>query len=164
MPSAIHALIDDWAQRGEMLERPLGEIHEAIRDFKVARDGGEVVGCGSLHIMGTDIAEIRSLAVREDQHGKGVGAAIVQACVAEGLEMGIERVFALTYQAGVLRAAGFRPRKRDGLPAEGLERVRALPLLHGLPGDRGRTGPSGRGRKHPGTEVMVAKQYLCPVV
>ncbi len=104
---AIHALIDDWARRGEMLERPLGEIHEAIRDFKVARDGGEVVGCGSLHIMGPDIAEIRSLAVREDQHGKGVGAAIVDACVDDGREMGIERVFALTYQPGFFERQGF---------------------------------------------------------
>jgi len=105
--NAIHALIDDWAQRGEMLERPLGEIHEAIRDFKIARDGGEVVGCGSLHIMGPDIAEIRSLAVREDQHGKGVGAALVDACVEEGRAMGIERVFALTYQPGFFERQQF---------------------------------------------------------
>ncbi len=104
---AIHALIDLWAQRGEMLERPLGEIHEAIRDFKVAREDGEVVGCGSLHIMGADLAEIRSLAVREDQHGKGVGAAVVEACVEEGRAMGIERVFALTYQPGFFERQGF---------------------------------------------------------
>ena len=104
---AIHALIDLWAQRGEMLERPLGEIHEAIRDFKVAREDGEVVGCGSLHIMGADLAEIRSLAVREDQHGKGVGAAVVEACIEEGRGMGIERVFALTYQPGFFERQGF---------------------------------------------------------
>lgn len=105
--NAIHALIDGWAQRGEMLERPLAEIHEAIRDFKVARDGGEVVGCGSLHIMGVDLAEVRSLAVREDQHGKGVGAAIVEACVEDGRAMGIERVFALTYRPGFFERQGF---------------------------------------------------------
>ena len=104
---AIHALIDGWAQRGEMLERPLGEIHEAIRDFKIAREGGEVVGCGSLHIMGEDLAEIRSLAVREDQHGKGVGGSIVEACIADGRAMGIERVFALTYQPGFFERQGF---------------------------------------------------------
>ena len=105
--NAIHALIDGWAQRGEMLERPLAEIHEAIRDFKVAREGGEVVGCGSLHIMGVDLAEVRSLAVREDQHGKGVGAAIVEACVEDGRAMGIERVFALTYRPGFFERQGF---------------------------------------------------------
>ncbi len=104
---AIHALIDAWAQRGEMLERPLAEIHEAIRDFKVAREGRAIVGCGSLHIMGSDLAEIRSLAVREDQHGKGVGAAIVEACVEDGRELGIERVFALTYQPGFFERQGF---------------------------------------------------------
>ncbi len=104
---AIHALIDAWAQQGEMLERPLAEIHEAIRDFKVARVGEEVVGCGSLHIMGPDLAEIRSLAVREDQHGKGVGAALVAACVADGHTMGIERVFALTYRPTFFERQGF---------------------------------------------------------
>ena len=139
---AIHALIDDWAQRGEMLERPLGEIHEAIRDFKVAREGDEVVGCGSLHIMGGDLAEIRSLAVREDQHGKGVGAAIVRECVEEGREMGIERVFALTYQPGFFERQGFVLANVMDFPSEGLERVRALPVLHGLPGDRGRARPA----------------------
>ena len=121
---AIHALIDVWAQQGEMLERPLGEIHEAIRDFKVAREGGEVVGCGSLHIMGSDLAEIRSLAVREDQHGKGVGGAIVDACVSEGRAMGIGAGVRAHLPPDVLRAAGVRARERDGLSPEGLERVR----------------------------------------
>ncbi len=104
---AIFALVDGWAQRGEMLERPLGEIHEAIRDFKVARLDGEVVGCGSLHIMGPDIAEIRSLAVGEAQQGRGAGAAIVEACVEEGRALGIERVFALTYRPGFFERQGF---------------------------------------------------------
>ncbi|HCV00617.1 MAG: GNAT family N-acetyltransferase [Dehalococcoidia bacterium] len=104
---AIYALIDHWAQRGEMLERPHGYIREAIGDFKVAREDGEIVACGSLHVMGSDLAEIRALAVREDQHGKGVGAAVVEACVEEGRGNGIERVFALTYQPGFFERQGF---------------------------------------------------------
>ena len=104
---AIFALVDLWAQRGEMLERPLGEIYEAIRDFKVARAGAEVAGCGALHVMGPDLAEIRSLAVAEAQQGRGVGAAIVEACVEEGRALGIERVFALTYRPGFFERQGF---------------------------------------------------------
>ena len=78
---AIHQLVTYWAEKGDMLHRPVTEIYEAIRDFKVARLDGEVVGCGSLHIMGADLAEVRSLAVSETVQGNGVGAAIVAACI-----------------------------------------------------------------------------------
>jgi amino-acid N-acetyltransferase len=91
-----------------MLHRPLGEIYEAIRDFKVARLGGEVIGCGSLHIMGPDLAEIRSLAVKEDAQLKGVGAAIVRRCLEEGRALGLDRIFALTYRPGFFEKQGFR--------------------------------------------------------
>ena len=105
---SIHALVTFWADRGDMLHRPISEIYEAIRDFKVARVGGRVVGCGSLHIMGADLAEIRSLAVAEDSQTKGVGAAIVGACLGDAREFGLERVFALTYKPGFFEKQGFR--------------------------------------------------------
>ena len=105
---AIHKLVTYWADKGDMLHRPINEIYEAIRDFKVARLDGEVVGCGSLHIMGQDLAEVRSLAVREDRQLKGVGADIVRACVAEGRQMSLDRVFALTYKPGFFERQGFR--------------------------------------------------------
>lgn len=104
----IHRLVTFWADRGDMLHRPIGEIFEAIRDFKVARLGGEVVGCGSLHIMGSDLAEVRSLAVAESVQGKGVGAAVVAACIDDARAFGLERVFALTYRPGFFEKVGFR--------------------------------------------------------
>ncbi len=105
---AIHKLITHWADKGDMLHRPINEIYEAIRDFKVARIDGEVVACGSLHIMGADLAEVRSLAVRENLQAKGIGAAIVEACVADARGFGLERVFALTYRPGFFEKQGFR--------------------------------------------------------
>ncbi len=105
---AIHSLVTFWADRGDMLHRPINEIYEAIRDFKVARLDGRVVGTGSLHIMGSDLAEVRSLAVAEDSQIKGVGAAIVAACVADARAFGLERVFALTYKPGFFEKQGFR--------------------------------------------------------
>lgn len=104
---AIHSLVTFWADRGDMLHRPIGEIYEAIRDFKVARVGEQIVGTGSLHIMGVDLAEVRSLAVAEDAQTKGVGAAIVAACVADARAFGLERVFALTYKPGFFEKQGF---------------------------------------------------------
>lgn len=105
---AIHELVTFWADRGDMLHRPIGEIYEAIRDFKVVRLNGAVAGCGSLHIMGEDLAEIRSLAVKEDVQAKGVGAAIVAACMGEAETFALERVFALTYKPGFFEKQGFR--------------------------------------------------------
>ena len=105
---AIHELVTFWANRGDMLHRPMGEIYEAIRDFKVARLDGSVVGCGSLHIMGADLAEVRSLAVAEEAQGNKVGAEIVAACVRDAHAFGLDRVFALTYRPGFFEKQGFR--------------------------------------------------------
>ncbi len=105
---AIHQLVTYWAEKGDMLHRPVTEIYEAIRDFKVARLDGELVGCGSLHIMGADLAEVRSLAVSESVQGKGVGAAIVAACIDDARALGLDRVFALTYRPGFFEKQGFR--------------------------------------------------------
>jgi amino-acid N-acetyltransferase len=104
---AIEALVGYWADKGEMLHRPIAEIYEAIRDFKVVRDGGRVIACGSLHIMGRDLAEVRSLAVAHDAQAKGVGAAIVAACIDDARHFGIDRVFALTYKPGFFEKQGF---------------------------------------------------------
>lgn len=105
---AIHDLVTFWADRGDMLHRSPGEIYELIRDFKVAKIDGEFVGCGSLHVLGSDLAEVRSLAVRDDVQARGVGTAVVQACVAEARTFGLERVFALTYKPGFFEKQGFR--------------------------------------------------------
>jgi amino-acid N-acetyltransferase len=105
---AIHELVTYWADRGDMLHRPVGEIYEAIRDFKVARIDGRLAGCGSLHIMGSDLAEVRSLAVSDDLQTKGIGAAIVAECVKDAEEFGLARVFALTYRPGFFEKQGFR--------------------------------------------------------
>ena len=104
----IHSLITHWADKGDMLHRPIAEIFEAIRDFKVARIDGRVAGCGSLRIMGADLAEVRSLAVSEDAQGAGVGAGIVAACVTDAYAFGLERVFALTYKPAFFEKQGFR--------------------------------------------------------
>lgn len=105
----IELLVNYWADRDQMLHRPINEIYESIRDFKVARDGDDrLLGCGSLHIMGPDLAEVRSLAVADEAQGLGVGAAIVAACIEDARMLGLERVFALTYRPGFFERQGFR--------------------------------------------------------
>jgi amino-acid N-acetyltransferase len=93
----IHKLINDYARNGEMLARPLSELYEDIRDFLIIREGDRVVACGALHVCWSDLAEIRSVAVANDRKGQGLGARLVETCLKEAEELGIQTVFCFTY-------------------------------------------------------------------
>src|ERR1044071_7064053 len=80
---SIHAIIEPYARRGVLLPRYFPELCENVRDFMVAEDGNHVIGCGALHLYGTHLAEIRSIAVRPESKGKGAGRLIVEALLAE---------------------------------------------------------------------------------
>jgi amino-acid N-acetyltransferase len=104
---SIHAVITYFADRGDMLHRPLNEVYENLRDFYVARVDGEFAGCVALHLWWANLAEIKSLAVREDRQLKGIGFRLVSACLDEARRLGIEQVFALTYKPGFFEKLGF---------------------------------------------------------
>jgi amino-acid N-acetyltransferase len=104
---AVHELINGFARKGEMLPRTMPEIYESLRDFSVVRDGRDVVACGALHIMWEDLAEVRSLAVREERQGRGLGALLVRAHLEESRDLGLKTVFALTYRPGFFERLGF---------------------------------------------------------
>jgi amino-acid N-acetyltransferase len=104
----MHWLINQFADKGEMLPRPMSELYENIRDFFVARDNnGEMVACVALHVIWGDLAEIKALAVAEGQQEQGIGAALLQACLDEAKELGIPRLFCLTYQPSFFEQFGF---------------------------------------------------------
>jgi amino-acid N-acetyltransferase len=100
-------LINYWAAQGQMLPRTLGETYENLRDFFVIHDEQGVVACGALHITWSDLAELKSLAVREDAQSGGFGSAIVRACIEEGRALGLSRLFALTYRPGFFERLGW---------------------------------------------------------
>ena len=112
----IHKLINGFAEKGQMLARPLSEIYESIRDFFVIRDAGEVVACAALHVSWSDLAEIRSVAVAEDKQKKGLGAKLVAACLKEAKELGIETVFCFTYQPEFFKRQKFVDVDKKELP------------------------------------------------
>jgi len=114
---AIQALIWEYAQRGDMLPRSLSSIYENLRDYFVyENEEGEVIGSAAIHIMWEDLAEVRSLAVREGQMGRGIGTKLVEACISEAIVLGITRVFALTYRPDFFRRLGFREVDKSELP------------------------------------------------
>ena len=104
----IHRLVNYWAAQGQMLPRTLGETYENLRDFFVVREGDQVVGCGALHIVWADMAELKSLAVEDSAQSRGFGAAITRACVEEGRTLGLTGLFALTYRPGFFERLGWR--------------------------------------------------------
>ncbi len=104
----MHALINRSADKGDMLPRPMSELYESIRDFFVARDGAEVVACIALHVIWSDLAEIKALAVDENWQDQGIGVALVQACLEEVRKMEIPRLFCLTYRPDFFARFGFR--------------------------------------------------------
>jgi amino-acid N-acetyltransferase len=103
----IHKLINDFADKGQMLARPLSEIYEGIRDFFVIREGERVIACAALHVAWSDLAEIRSVAVAEERQGGGLGARLVKACLKEAEELGIKTVFCFTYQPSFFKRHKF---------------------------------------------------------
>lgn len=114
---AIHQLIAEYARKGDMLPRSLGDIYENLRDYFVfEEDGGELVGSAAIHIMWEDLAEVRSLAVREGKMRRGVGTQLVESCISEAIVLGIGRVFALTYKPEFFEKLGFRVVDKAELP------------------------------------------------
>ena len=113
---AIHGLLVGFAQDGLVLPRSLAEIYESIRDFHVDEEDGRVVGVAALSLYWEDLAEVRSLAVQADYGGRGIGRELVAACLDEARQLGIRRVFALTYQPVFFEKLGFNAIEKADLP------------------------------------------------
>ena len=112
----MHQLINYFADKGEMLARPLSEIYENIRDYYVVREGERVIACAALHVNWVDLAEIKSVAVAEDSQRKRIGNQLLQACLQEAKELGIATVFCLTYKPGFFEKLGFSQIDKMELP------------------------------------------------
>ena len=112
----MHKLINYFADKGEMLARPLSEIYENIRDYFVVREGERVIACAALHINWSDLAEIKSVAVAEDSPRQGIGDQLIKACLGEAEGLGIATVFCLTYKPVFFEKLGFSQVDKIELP------------------------------------------------
>jgi len=113
----IHELVNSFADKGEMLPRALSEIYGNLRDFFVVRDkNDELAGCVALHINWADLAEIKSLAVTEDEQAKGLGSVLIKACLDEAKELGIPTIFCLSYKPAFFEKYNFRRVDKMELP------------------------------------------------
>jgi amino-acid N-acetyltransferase len=104
---AITKIAQPLVEKRILLGKELVEIYESIQEFVVAEQDGEVIGFGALHVMWQDLAEVRTLAVAEGVKRKGVGAAMLQELLERAKNLGIHRVFCLTFEEEFFLAHGF---------------------------------------------------------
>ncbi len=105
---AIRALIDANVQSGRLLDKPTVTLYEDVQEFWVATTpDAEIAGCGALHVIWEDLAEIRTLAVAAEHQGRGVGNLIVAALLETARELGVNRVFVLTFAVAFFQRHGF---------------------------------------------------------
>jgi amino-acid N-acetyltransferase len=114
--SGIAALVGRFAGRGEILPRTTEDIYQTVREWVVAEQTGQIVGCGALVILWADLAEIRSLVVAPEAQGMGLGRALIHALTAQAAELDIPQVFALTRKTDFFLKLGFHVVPRDSLP------------------------------------------------
>ena len=115
--ATICEVVNYHAERGRMLHRSLESTYEALREFLVAEDSqGRVIGCVAVDVFWADLAEVKSLAVRPEARGRGVGGRLVQAAIDDAARLGVRRLFALTYEQAFFQRQGFEVIDRQTLP------------------------------------------------
>ncbi len=103
---AIKRLVDIYAVR-ILLEKNLVTLYESVQEFWVAELDGELVGCGALHVLWSDLGEVRTVAVHPEVKGRGVGHAIVDRLLAVARELELQRLFVLTFETTFFGRHGF---------------------------------------------------------
>ena len=112
----IHSLISSYAELDKMLFRSLSDIYENLQVFKVAEVNSVVVGCCALQVIWSDLAEIKSLAIEKGHFDKGIGSALVEACLEKAEEIGLEKIFTLTLEPEFFEKLGFERVPKEALP------------------------------------------------
>jgi amino-acid N-acetyltransferase len=119
---AIKALVDVYAGR-ILLEKNLVTLYESVQEFWVGELSGELVGCGALHVLWSDLGEVRTVAVHPKVRGHGVGHAIVAKLLEVATELRLQRIFVLTFETDFFGRHGFREIEGTPVTAEVYEEM-----------------------------------------
>ena len=103
----IRAIVDTYSVQRKLLSKETVTLFESVQEFSVAEVDGEVVGCGALHVLWEDIAEVRTVAVLEKMHGQGIGHLILENILTRAKDVGVKKVFCLTFETEFFGAHGF---------------------------------------------------------
>jgi amino-acid N-acetyltransferase len=121
---AIKKLVDEYAGDHILLDKDLVTLYEDVQEFWVAELDGWLVGCGALHVLWEDIGELRTVAVHPKAQGRGIGSAIVAALVAAARDLGLQRLFVLTFETGFFARHGFSKITGTPVPAAVYDQMR----------------------------------------
>ena len=104
----IRSIIDEYAAGRRLLTKETVTLYETVQEFTVAELDGKVVGCGAVHVLWEDLAEVRSVAVDKSVRGKGVGHGILELLIKRATELGVKRIFCLTFETEFFGRHGFK--------------------------------------------------------
>jgi len=113
---AIHSLISCYAELDKMLFRSHADIYDKLQDLEVAELDSEVVGCCVLQVIWSDLAEIKSLAIKKTHFGRGIGKNLVLSALDRARELEVEKVFVLTLEPSFFEKIGFIRIEKESLP------------------------------------------------
>lgn len=106
--AAIKRLVAPLAEERILMAKETVAYYESLQEFRIAEsEAGEVIGCGALHVMWEDLAEIRTLAAADSWRGRGVGHVLVENLLEEAKALGVSRVFCLTFEVEFFKRHGF---------------------------------------------------------
>lgn len=103
----IRQIIDTYTLGRRLLTKETVTLYESTQEFTVAELNGEVIGCGALHILWEDLAEVRTMAVIDKHRGAGVGSQIMEQITSRAIEIGVKRIFCLTFETEFFSKHGF---------------------------------------------------------
>jgi amino-acid N-acetyltransferase len=104
---AIRAIIDEYATGRRLLTKETVTLYESVQEFTVAEQDGKIVGCGAVHVLWEDLAEVRSVAVDQSLRGRGIGHSILEVLITRAKEIGVKRIFCLTFETEFFDRHGF---------------------------------------------------------
>ena len=104
----IQGLVEPYVQERILLGKDRVVFYEAVQEFRVAETSdGTIIGCGALHVMWEDIGEVRTLAVTADRRSKGIGRALLERLEADARDLGLTRLFCLTFETRFFTDHGY---------------------------------------------------------
>jgi amino-acid N-acetyltransferase len=107
---AIMRLVEPFVQRRILLGKNAVVFYEAVQEFRIAEDEvGNLIGCGALHVLWQDLGEVRTVAVHADWIHQGVGHALLHRLEEDARELGLQRLFCLTFETGFFSRQGYLP-------------------------------------------------------
>ena len=113
---AMHALLLPYSEKNIVLPRTKDNVFQHLQEFVVAEFDGELVGVVALHVYQATLAEIRSLVVSDSHQGMGIGRLLVEGCEKVATELGVEKVFALTYVENFFGQLDYAAVQKETLP------------------------------------------------